>query len=344
MTQSNPKVSIIIPHWNGIDVLSECLDSLKNTSFDSFEIIVSDNASTDGSQSWISENHPDVILVENKKNYGYAGGCNIGADIAKGEYLLFLNNDTIQEKDWLQPLVHYMDQDETIAACQPKILNYFDRTLFDYAGGAGGHMDIFCFPYARGRVFLHQEKDEGQYNSPDSCFWASGTAMMVRKSNFIEVGKFDEVFFAHMEEIDLCWRLIAMGLKVGAVPNSVVYHKNAVSLPMHTHRKYYLNHRNSLLMLFGNYSIPMAFYVGFIRIMFEKVALGYALTKLDWNHITGIIRSLFWVLFHPVTIIKKRSRFAKIRRVPDKIIMGKMSKTSVVLAHYLGGKKTYSSL
>jgi len=344
MPQSNPRVSIIIPHWNGIDVLSECLDSLKESSFNSVEIIVSDNASSDGSQSWIKENHPDVILIENDKNYGYAGGCNIGATEARGDYLIFLNNDTIQENNWLQPLVDYMDQNESMAACQPKILNYFDRTIFDYAGGAGGHMDIFCFPFARGRLFLEQEKDDGQYNQSESCFWASGTAMMVRKSAFIEAGKFDAVFFAHMEEIDLCWRLIAMGHRVGSVPASVVYHKNAVSLPMHSHRKYYLNHRNSLLMLFGNYSIPMAFYIGFIRLILEKVALGYSIIKLDLNHVTGIIRSLIWLLFHPITIIKKRSRFAKIRRVSDKTIIKSMTKTSVVLAHYLGGKKTYSSL
>jgi len=344
MTLSNPKVSIIIPHWNGIDVLSECLDSLKQCTFDSFEIIIVDNASSDGSQDWIKTNHPDVILLENDKNYGYAGGCNRGAQIAKGDLLLFLNNDTIQATDWLQPLVTQMDENKSLAACQPKILNYYKRDVFDYAGGAGGNMDIFCFPFARGRVFLNQEIDSGQFDNNEKCFWASGTAMMVRKEAFIQSGEFDEVFFAHMEEIDLCWRLIAMGHEVEAVPSSVVFHKNAVSLPMHSHRKYYLNHRNSLLMLFGNYSVPVAFYVGFIRLMLEGVALGYAFVKLDWNHITGILRSLGWLIFHPITIIKKRSRFSRIRRVKDKLIMNRMAKTSVVLAHYLGGKKTYSSL
>ncbi|MBT6866733.1 MAG: glycosyltransferase family 2 protein, partial [Candidatus Marinimicrobia bacterium] len=259
MTQSNIIVSVIIPHWNGIDVLSECLDSLKKTNFDSFEIIVSENASSDGSQAWVKENHPDVILVENDKNYGYAGGCNRGANLAKGKYLLFLNNDTIQDPNWLQPLVDRLESDSSIAAVQPKILNYYKRDVFDYAGGSGGFMDIFCFPFARGRLFLNQEKDTGQYDEAQSCFWASGTAMMVRKNIFESAGKFDETFFAHMEEIDLCWRFQAMGFKIWAEPKSIVYHKNAVSLPMHSHRKYYLNHRNSLLMLFGNFSIPLAF-------------------------------------------------------------------------------------
>ena len=341
MTQSNIIVSVIIPHWNGIDVLSECLDSLKKTNFDFFEIIVSDNASSDGSQAWVKENHPDIILVENDKNYGYAGGCNRGANLAKGKYLLFLNNDTIQDPNWLQPLVDRLESDSSIAAVQPKILNYYKRDVFDYAGGSGGFMDIFCFPFARGRVFLNQEKDTGQYDEAQSCFWASGTAMMVRKNIFESAGKFDETFFAHMEEIDLCWRFQAMGFKIWAEPKSIVYHKNAVSLPMHSHRKYYLNHRNSLLMLFGNFSIPLAFYVGFIRLMLEWIALGYSVLKLDWNHATGILRSLVWIIFHPITLLKKRSRFSKIRRVEDGDIIKNMTKTSIVFAHYFGRKKTY---
>jgi len=341
MTDSTPIVSIIIPHWNGIDVLSECIDSLKGSTFDSFEIIVSDNASSDGSQAWIVENHPDVILLENDNNYGYAGGCNRGVNVAKGEFILFLNNDTIQNPNWLDPLIDRMKGDESIAAIQPKILNYYDRKIFDYAGGSGGHLDLFCFPFARGRVFLNQEEDLGQYDNAKRCFWASGTAMIVRKDLFKAAGKFDETFFAHMEEIDLCWRFQAMGYEVWAEPRSVVYHKNAVSLPMHTHRKYYLNHRNSLLMLFGNYSIPVAFYVGFIRLILEFTALGYAIVKMDWNHVTGILRSLGWILIHPITILRKRSRFNQIRKMRDRDIMGAMTKTSVVLAHYLSGKKTY---
>jgi len=344
MADSIPIVSIIIPHWNGIDVLSECLDSLNKTTNDSFEIIVSDNASTDGSQAWIKENHPRITLLENIKNHGYAGGCNRGVAVAKGKYLIFLNNDTIQDPNWLDPLIDRMKGDESIAAIQPKILNYYNRKIFDYAGGAGGYMDLFCFPFARGRIFLNQEEDSGQYNKAQKCFWASGTAMMVQKDLFNTAGKFDETFFSHMEEIDLCWRFQAMGYQIWAEPESIIYHKNAVSLPMYTHRKYYLNHRNSLLMLFGNYSVPVAFYVGFIRIMLEFLAIGYSIVKMDWNHMTGIIRSLGWILIHPITIMKKRSRFKKIRKVGDKKIMGMLTKSSVVLAHYLGRKKTYLDL
>ena len=341
MTEQRPTVSIIIPHWNGIKTLSECIDSLSKSTFESYEVIVADNASSDGSQAWIKESHPHIKLVENDRNYGYAGGCNRGADKASGEFLVFLNNDTIQKSDWLHYLVELMEKDNTIAAAQPKILNYYQKKMFDYAGGSGGYMDMFCFPYARGRLFLEQEEDQGQYNDAKKCFWASGTAIMVRKELFVEAGKFDEIFFAHMEEIDLCWRLQAMGHHVWVEPQSIVYHKNAVSLPMHTHRKYYLNHRNSLLMLLSNFSVPVAFYVGFIRIILEFIAVGYAVTKLDWNHVTGILKSLIWILFHPVTILKKRSRFKKIRVIKDKNMMNKLSRTSVVIGHYLGGKRTY---
>ena len=341
MTEQHPIVSIIIPHWNGIETLSECIDSLLKSTFRSYEVIVVDNASSDGSQAWIKESYPNIKLLENDRNYGYAGGCNRGADKASGEFLVFLNNDTIQKSDWLHYLVELMQKDNTIAAAQPKILNYYQKNMFDYAGGSGGYMDMFCFPYARGRLFLEQEEDQGQYNDAKKCFWASGTAIMVRKELFVEAGKFDEIFFAHMEEIDLCWRLQAMGHHVWVEPQSIVYHKNAVSLPMHTHRKYYLNHRNSLLMLLSNFSVPVAFYVGFIRIMLEFIAVGYAVIKLDWNHATGILKSLTWILFHPVTILKKRLHFKKIRIIKDKNMMNKLSRTSVVIGHYLGGKRTY---
>tara|TARA_B100001996_G_scaffold363399_1_gene331651 strand:+ start:1268 stop:2320 length:1053 start_codon:yes stop_codon:yes gene_type:complete len=339
--KNNYLISIIIPHWNGIEVLSECLSSLKKSTFKSFEIIIVDNASEDGSQLWIKENHPDIILLENNKNYGYAGGCNRGADIAKGKYLLFLNNDTVLNSDWLQPLFDKINGDDNIAAIQPKILNYYENDVFDYAGGAGGYMDLFCYPFARGRIFFDQEIDTGQYNKAQKCFWASGTALMLRKELFNKAGKFDEIFFAHMEEIDLCWKFQSMGYDVWSEPKSIVYHKNALSLPMYSHRKYFLNHRNSLLMLLGNYSLLTACYIGIIRFMLEFVALAYTIFKLDINHFTGILRSLIWVIFHPITILRKRLLFKKIRVLNDKDIMNSMLKKSIVFSYYIGRVKTY---
>ena len=341
MSDIKSSVSIVIPHWNNVDVLSECLESILNTDFENFETIVVDNASTDNSVASVRSNYPNVKLIENDKNYGYAGGCNIGAEAASGDFLIFLNNDTVQEKDWISNLIKTINSDDKIAAVQPKILNYYDRNVFDYAGGSGGHMDIYCFPFARGRIFSFQENDEGQYNNKEKCFWSSGTCFMVRRELFQKAGGFDESFFAHMEEIDLCWRLYAMGFEVWVEPDSVVYHKNALTLPMYSHKKYYLNHRNSLLMLLGNYSIKNIFLIGIPRLILEKIACFYSILMLDWRHFTAILRSLFWIIFHPNVIMKKRKSFSKIRTITDKKIMENMMQSSIVIKYYLLKKQAY---
>lgn len=342
--ENSPPVSVIIPHWNGIDILSECLQSLKKTTYVPLEIIVVDNNSTDGSQTWMKENHPDVILVENEKNYGYAGGCNRGIPHCSGDYVFFLNNDTIQDEGCIEPLVETMMSDSSIAAVQPKILNYFQRDLFDYAGGAGGELDVFGFPFARGRIFTTQEVDISQFNSIADIFWASGTAMVVRKNIFLKAGGFDELFFAHMEEIDLCWRFHLMGYTVRSAPDSLVFHKNAVTLPMYTTKKYYLNHRNSFMMLLSNYSLPIALYVFPLRLALEGLAFIYALIKLDWKHMAAIIKSQIWLIFHPHKIVGKRQSVKSIRKTRDKHVLNKMYKGSVVLSYYLFGKKTYRDI
>ncbi len=344
MPEYNARVSIIIPHWNGIDTLSECLLSLFKIRHDSYEVIVVDNASTDGSQSWVKNTYPNLKLIENEKNYGYAGGCNRGALEANGDYLVFLNNDTIQDPDWIQKLEKFMKKDNMIAAVQPKVLNYFNKNIFDYAGGSGGYMDWFCFPYARGRIFSKQERDNGQYNDSKQCFWSSGTAFMIRKKLFFKAGKFDEYFFSHMEEIDLCWRLQAMGFQIWVEPDAIVYHKNALSMPMHSHKKHYLNHRNSLLMLFGNYSFKNILILGSGRIIFELIAFGYSILKLDWKHASAIIRSLLYILFHVNLILKRRYNFKKIRKKEDKDIIKNILRSSIVINYYLKRVQVYSEM
>ena len=344
MSDIKSSVSIVIPHWNNVDVLSECLESISETDFENFETIVVDNASTDNSVAWVRSNYPDVKLIENDKNHGYAGGCNIGAAAANGTYLIFLNNDTVQDRNWISNLIKVMNSNNNIAAVQPKILNYHDRNIFDYAGGAGGHMDIYCFPFARGRIFSFQENDEGQYNEKEKCFWSSGTCFMIRRELFQKAGGFDENFFSHMEEIDLCWRLYAMGFEVWVEPDSVVYHKNALTLPMYSHKKYYLNHRNSLLMLLGNYSIKNIFLIGIPRLILEKLACMYSILMLDWRHFTAILRSLIWIFSHPNVIMKKRKNFSKIRTIADQNIMENMMQSSIVVKYYLLKKQAYSDI
>lgn len=344
MPNESPKVSVIIPHWNGIDILSECLDSLQRATYSNIEIIVVDNASTDGSVDWIRIHYPEVLLVENDRNYGYAGGCNRGLATAQGDYLVFLNNDTIQDPGWLEPLVEFLKMNPKVGAVQPKILNYFQRDIFDYAGAAGGWLDVLAFPFARGRLFTTQERDTDQYNRIRPVFWASGTAMAVRKTDFVTAGGFDETFFAHMEEIDFCWRLHLMGKEVWAIPQSRVYHKNAVSLPMFTRRKQYLNHRNSLLMMLSNYTLPLTLYLFPLRYALEWVAMGYALALLDFNHLIGILQAHLWILTHPQIIWKRRRRVQSIRREKDRKVLEAFFKGSVVLNYYLLGKKKSSEL
>ncbi len=336
---SNPLVSVIIPHWNGIDVLSECLESLVQSQYENLEIIVVDNASTDGSPDWVSQHFPQVKLIENDQNYGYAGGCNRGAKVANGDFLVFLNNDTIQDPDWLTPLADFLNLNPKVVAVQPKILNFFERTKFDYAGGAGGWLDVLGFPFARGRVFLEQETDEGQYNGMRPVFWASGTALMVRKTDFESAGRFDETFFAHQEEIDLCWKFRLMGKETWAIPSSVVYHKNAVTLPMFSRRKQYLNHRNSLLMVLSNYSLPLTLYMIPIRLALELVAALYAIVRLDLNHLLGIIQAQVWLLAHPHVIWKRRRKVKQIRTVKDKKVLPWLYWGSVVFDYYIRRKK-----
>ena len=339
-----PLVSIIIPHWNGIDIITECLESLQKTTYSNLEIIIVDNNSVDDSVNHIRKNFPKVIIFENEQNEGYAGGCNRGAEIARGEYLLFLNNDTIHEPNWIEPLVILLEKDPHIAAVQPKLLNYYQKNLFDYAGGAGGMMDILVFPFTRGRIFTEQEIDTKQYNTKEAIFWSSGTAFLVRKILFEKAGKFDELFFAHMEEIDLCWRFHLLGFEVWSEPSSVIYHKNAVSLPMYTEKKYYLNHRNSLIMLLTNYSLPIAIYVLPIRWALDIVAIIYAILKGDWQHIKGIVKAHAWIVFHPIKLFRKRIKVKAIRKVKDKTILRKMYNGSIVFAHYILGNDRYSEL
>lgn len=340
----HPKVSVVIPHWNGIGILSECIQSLQKSTYSNLEIVVVDNMSTDGSQTWIKTNYPSIMLIENDENYGYAGGCNRGVPHCSGEYIIFLNNDTIQDPGWIESLLEVVVADPSIAAAQPTIRNYHQRDLFDYSGGAGGAMDFLGFPFAKGRVFFTQETDNSQYSESTEIFWASGTAMIVQKDLFIKAGGFDETFFAHMEEIDLCWRFYLMGHCVRSAPLSIVYHKNAVTLPQQSIKKHYLNHRNSLLMMLSNYSLPLMLYLIPVRLALEGATFFFAVFMRDWRHAAAVIKAFFWVLLHPLVIVKKRKRTKDIRKEKDKTILEKMYRGSVVFDYYLRGKRTYREI
>lgn len=247
-----PRVSIVIVSWNARPLLQTCLPSVLATDYPDFEVIFADNASTDGSAAWIAREHPTVKIVRHPENWLFCRGNNAALPHATGDLVLFLNNDVEVPPGWLRPLVAVMTQHEDVGAVQPKLLQHDDRDRFEYAGAAGGFLDRLGYPFTRGRLFDTMERDRGQYDDARNVFWATGAALLLRRSALDEVGLFDERFEMHMEEIDLCWRLQRHGYRVRVEPDSEVYHIGGASLPKGSARKTYYNFRNSLLLLYKN--------------------------------------------------------------------------------------------
>lgn len=339
-----PLVSLIIPCFSGTEALSNCLSSLSRCNYRPLEIIVVDPASGKGSLDWVEANHSNVKVTRCGDNYGHAKICMCGAAAANGQYLAFISDKTVQEPDWLEILVATVESRPGIGAVQPKILNYGDKKLFDYAGGSGGAMDLFCYSFARGRVFLTREKDEGQYDDETQIFWASGTAFLVRKSLFEEAGGFDDVFFDRLHEIDLQWRIQLMGYRVYVNPRSVVYHKNAVTPGINSAKRKYLNHRNSLMMMLTNYNLPLTIYLFPIRLLLEFAAVIYAVILTDFSRAGAVLKSLVWIVTHPGTIYRKRKKTRALRKLKDREMLPVFYKGSVVLNYYILGKRRYSDL
>ena len=334
---TRPMVSVVIPHYGGHNIISECLTSLQNCIYPNLEIIVVDNDSPDASVQFIKDNYSEVKLIQSEYNRGFAGGCNFGAQHAEGIYLLILNNDTTHEPNWINYLVKFMESSASISSIQPKIRNYYKREKFDYSGACGGFIDKYCFPFTRGRIFSTVEKDIGQYDTACKIFWASGTAFLTKKKIFKEIGGFDETLFAHMEEIDYHWKCQLMGYEIWVEPSSVIYHKGARTLPPSSPKKTYLNYRNSLILLLTNYSKGKSFNLFFPRFLLECISFLKEILTFKWLHAFAIIKSWCWILGH-WTIINKRRNIIKSynKSIPD-LIYNK----SIVKKYFLEGKKYY---
>ncbi|MCE2616191.1 MAG: glycosyltransferase family 2 protein [Phocaeicola sp.] len=253
------KVSIVILNWNGEEMLRSFLPSVcKNSEVEQgdVEICVADNGSTDGSLSMLEKEFPSVRQIVFDKNYGFAEGYNKALQLINAEYVVLLNSDVEVTVGWLRPMVKYLDSHPNVAACQPKILSQLaheqGKEVFEYAGASGGYIDEYGYPFCRGRIFNTVEEDHGQYNTTAMIFWASGASLFVRLSDYWAVGGLDGRFFAHMEEIDFCWRLRSRGKGIVCIPESVVYHVGAATLKKENPKKTYLNFRNNLLMLYKN--------------------------------------------------------------------------------------------
>ena len=244
------KVAIVILNWNGQKMLEKYLPSVIQYSKDEATVYVADNASTDQSMAMLKAHFPEVKLIQLDKNWGFAEGYNKSLQQIEAEYYLLLNSDIEVTAHWLTPMIEYMDRHEDVAACQPKLLSIFERSRFEYAGACGGYLDKYGYPFCRGRIFETVEEDRGQYDTEADLLWATGAALMIRAKDYWAVKGLDARFFAHNEEIDLCWRLRIRGRRIVCIPESKVYHVGGGTLPKGNPMKTYLNFRNNLTMLY----------------------------------------------------------------------------------------------
>ena len=274
--------SVVILNWNGVKHLREFLPSVVLHTPDSIEVIVADNGSVDDSLEMIRKSFPRVKIVELDKNYGFAEGYNRALKMVHSEYYILLNSDVEVSPMWCEPLIDFMQSNSSYAAVAPKLLAYTQKEYFEYAGACGGYIDWLGYPFCRGRILSSIERDHGQYDTNREVFWASGAALCIRSKVFDELGGFDGEFFAHMEEIGLCWRAQILGYKIGVVPQSAVYHLGGGTLAVTSPRKTYLNFRNNLAMLYKNLPQRKLYITLFIRMVLDGCsALVYLLSNRE---------------------------------------------------------------
>lgn len=336
------KVAVVILNWNGRKLLEQFLPSVVKYSNESWvEVIVADNGSTDDSVECMKQQFPLVKIIELDKNYGFAEGYNRALAQVSADYYMLLNSDVEVSENWLSSLTTFMDQHEEVAACGPKILSYKNKTEFEYAGGAGGYIDRFAYPFCRGRIFTTVEKDKGQYDTFSDVMWVSGCAFMVRASTYNKLGGLDGKFFAHQEEIDLCWRFKNFGYRVVYIPDSVIYHVGGASLNVGSPRKAYLNFRNSLLLLYKNLPNNQYHKSYYVRVFLDSIAAIKFLYTDSIAHFTAVIRA--HRDFHRMRKGYKDIRNEYLRKVTH-WKHNEMLKTSVVKEYYIYRKKLFSQL
>lgn len=291
--ENKKKLAVIILNWNGRKLLEQFIPAASEyTISDEADLIVADNGSTDDSLDWLRSHHPEVGIIALDTNYGFSEGYNRAIKATNYPYTVLLNSDVEVTPGWWRPLLEFMEKNPATAAVQPKIRAYNDKEKFEYAGAAGGYLDRLGYPYCRGRIFDRIETDNGQYDSaPAEICWASGAALMVRTDIYLHLGGLDELFFAHMEEIDLCCRMHAAGYKVYFVPDSVVFHVGGASLPQGNPRKTYLNFRNNLLLLHKNLPAKKGRRVLFFRRLADTLAFGMFLLKGDFADAKAVLKA-----------------------------------------------------
>ena len=300
------KIAVVILNWNGIKLLEQFLPSVLAFSNEA-QIYLADNASTDASVQFVKDNYPTVKIIQNEGNFGYAHGYNVALKHVDEPYFCLLNSDVEVTENWLTPILSIFEKENHVAIIQPKILDFKNKQYFEYAGAAGGFIDKYGYPYCRGRIFDSIEKDNGQYDDFCEIFWASGACLFIRKEVFEKLGGFDESFFAHQEEIDLCWRSKNTGYKTYYTSQSVIYHVGGATLKESNPKKTFLNFRNSLLMLVKNLPEKKILPIIFTRLVLDGLAGVQFILKGKFSHCWAIIKAHFHFYSLINKFLKKRT-------------------------------------
>ena len=336
------KVSVVILNWNGCDMLRTFLPSVvRYSAGEGIEVCVADNGSTDASVTLLQQEFPSVRTIVLDQNYGFADGYNLALQQVDAEYVVLLNSDVEVTEHWLEPMIAYLDKHPEVAACQPKIRSQRQKEYFEYAGAAGGFIDKYGYPFCRGRIMGVVEKDEGQYDTVIPVFWATGAALFIRRTDYVNVGGLDGRFFAHMEEIDLCWRLRSRNREIVCIPQSIVYHVGGATLKKENPHKTFLNFRNNLVMLYKN--LPSR---DFASVMRTRAVLDYIaalsfILKLQFPNALAVLRArreyrLLRSSFTPAR--EENLKKTSLSVIPE------WTKSSILAQYYLRGKKFFSQL
>lgn len=334
------RIAVVILNFNGAEMLRAFLPSVVDYSPEA-EVIVADNCSTDASEQVMREEFPAVRYIQLEKNYGFADGYNRALAQVEAEYFLLLNSDVEVTQGWLAPMLEYMDSHPDVAACQPKLLSYKNKKEFEYAGACGGFIDKYGYPYCRGRIFDTVEEDKGQYDSVAELFWATGAALMIRAEDYRAAGGLDGTFFAHMEEIDLCWRLRSRGRGIVCIPQSCVYHVGGATLNKSNPRKTYLNFRNNLLMLYKNLPENELRHVMFVRAILDYVAAFKSLLSGDAAGCRAVLQARrdFRRIKHDYSDLRREN----LEKCVEADVKERTS-FSILWKYYAGGRRLFSEL
>ncbi len=327
-------VAVVLLNYNGKNELEQFLPSVVANSTDASVYII-DNASTDDSKTFVSDKYPKIRWIQLNENYGYAGGYNKGLAELTNKYFVLLNTDVEVTENWLGPVLQVFENDVQCAVAMPKVLSYHNRNIFEHAGAAGGFLDGLGYPYCRGRIFYTLEEDKGQYNGITDCDWASGAALFIKSEQFRGIGGFDEAYFMHQEEIDLCWRLRRQGFTVKYVSDSTVYHVGGAGLSYNSPKKVFLNFRNNYMACYKNWSIVESLWKWPVRLIMDGVAFWRFVFTGNMKNAAAMVKAMFhFIMLKPATFRKRTRSKVKLKYKP----------LSVAWKYFIQSKSTFEQV